>query len=74
MVPETRYRVIFEWPRYEQALREAARRRGWTEEQIAAALARDRLCTIEVDDIEAQLDWHERFGWGDSGPLRSGGG
>ncbi len=57
------YRVIFEWPPYEQALREAAARRGWTPQQVEAALQRDRLCTITVDDIEAQLDWHERLGF-----------
>lgn len=57
------FHVIFDWPRYEQALREAASRRGWTEPQIEAALQRDRLCTINVDDIEAHLDWHERLGF-----------
>lgn len=58
-----RYRVMFDWPRYEQALRAAAGRRGWSAKQIDAALQRDRVCTIEVDDIEAQLDWHERLGF-----------
>jgi hypothetical protein len=57
------YRLLFEWARFEQAVREAAARRRWSEEQIAAALQRDRLCTVEVDDIEAHLDWHERLGF-----------
>ena len=57
------YRLLFEWARYEQALREAATRRQWTERQITAALQRDRICTIDVDDIEAHLDWHERLGF-----------
>ena len=57
------YRLLFDWARYEQALREAAARRHWTEQQIAAALQRDRICTIEVDDVEAHLDWHERLGF-----------
>jgi hypothetical protein len=55
--------LLFDWPPFEQALREAAGRRNWTEEQIAVALQRDRICTIEVDDIEAHLDWHERLGF-----------
>jgi hypothetical protein len=58
-----KYRLLFDWPPYEQALREAAGRRRWSEEQIAAALQRDRICTIEVEDIEAHLDWHERLGF-----------
>jgi hypothetical protein len=58
-----KYRLLFDWPPFERALREAAGRRRWTEEQIAAALQRDRICTIEVDDIEAHLDWHERLGF-----------
>ncbi len=57
------YQVIFDWPRYERALRETAARRGWTPQQVETALQRDRLCTIEVNDIEAQLDWHERLGF-----------
>lgn len=59
----SQYQLIFDWPRYEQALREAAVRRNWTDAQIQAALQRDRLCTIEVDDVEVQLDWHERLGF-----------
>jgi hypothetical protein len=58
-----RYRLLFDWAPYEQALREAAAGRGWTEQQIAAALQRDRICTIEVDDVAAHLDWHERLGF-----------
>jgi hypothetical protein len=58
-----RYRVLFDWAGYESALREAAARRGWSPEQVSAALERDRLCTIDVDDIEAHLDWHERLGF-----------
>jgi hypothetical protein len=58
-----RYRVLFEWAAFEQALREAAGRRGWSESQVAAALQRDRLCTIDVDDVEAHLDWHQRLGF-----------
>lgn len=58
-----RHRLIFEWARYEEALRGAAARRNWSAAQIEAALQRDRICTIEVDDIEAQLDWHERLGF-----------
>jgi hypothetical protein len=58
-----KYRLIFDWPRYEESLREAAARRNWTPQQIAAALQRDRICTIEVDDVEAHLDWHERLGF-----------
>ncbi|MGH7820644.1 MAG: hypothetical protein ACREQ9_12800 [Candidatus Binatia bacterium] len=58
-----RYRVIFEWTAFEKALREAASRRGWSASQIEAALQRDRICTIEVDDLEAHLDWHERLGF-----------
>ena len=57
------YRLLFDWPRFDQALREAAARRHWTEEQIAAALQRDRICTIDVDDLEVHLDWHERLGF-----------
>ena len=57
------YRLLFDWARYEPALREAAARRHWTEQQIAAALQRDRICTIEVDDVEVHLDWHERLGF-----------
>jgi hypothetical protein len=57
------YRLIFDWPRYEAALREAARRRHWSAAETEAALQRDRICTIEVDDIEAHLDWHERLGF-----------
>ena len=58
-----RYRLIFDWPRFEAALREAASRRGWSDSQIAAALQRDRICSIEVSDLEAHLDWHERLGF-----------
>ena len=58
-----KYRLLFDWPTYEAALREAAARRQWNESQIAAAIQRDRLCTIEVDDIEVHLDWHERLGF-----------
>jgi len=58
-----KYRLLFDWPRFEQALRVAAARRHWTEEQIAAALQRDRICTVDVDDIEVHLDWHERLGF-----------
>ena len=58
-----RYRLIFDWPRFEAALREAASRRGWSDWQIAAALQRDRICSIQVDDLEAHLDWHERLGF-----------
>ncbi len=57
------YRLLFDWARYEAALRAAAARRRWTEQQMAAALQRDRICTIEVDDVEAHLDWHERLGF-----------
>lgn len=57
------YRLLFDWPRFARDLREAGARRRWTEEQIAAALQRDRLCTVEVDDLEAHLDWHERMGF-----------
>ena len=57
------YRLLFDWARYEQALRDAGARRHWSAEQIAAALQRDRICTIEVDDVEAHLDWHERLGF-----------
>jgi hypothetical protein len=63
-----RYRLLFDWADFERALREAAARRKWSEEQISAALARDRLCTIEVDDIEVHLDWHERLGFATSKP------
>jgi len=58
-----RYRLLFDWRSYEQALREAAARRGWSEQQVAAALQRDRICTIDVDHIDAHLDWHERLGF-----------
>ncbi len=58
-----RYRVLFEWAAFERALREAAARRGWSEEQISASLQRDRLCTIDVEDIEAHLDWHQWLGF-----------
>lgn len=58
-----RYRLLFDWPAFENALRDAAARRRWTDEQTAAALQRDRLCTIDVDDLEAHLDWHERLGF-----------
>ena len=58
-----KYRLLFDWAGYERALREAATRRPWSEEQILAALQRDRLCTIDVDDVEAHLDWHERLGF-----------
>jgi hypothetical protein len=69
MAPPTRYRLLFEWARYEEALRAAAAQRGWTADQIAAALERDRLCTIEVRDLEPHLDWHERLGFA---PPKSG--
>jgi hypothetical protein len=62
MTPPT-YRVLFEWPAFERALREAALRRHWSEHQIEAAIQRDRVCTIDVRDIEAHLDWHERLGF-----------
>jgi len=68
---QARYRVLFDWPSFEHALREAAARRKWSEEQIASALARDRLCTIEVDDIEVHLDWHERLGFATAKPSAS---
>ena len=58
-----RYRLLFDWAAFEAALRDAAARRGWTIDRVDAALARDRLCTIDVDDIEAHLDWHERQGF-----------
>lgn len=64
MVRRPRFRLLFEWSAFEAALRAAAARRGWSDAQIAAALALDRLCTIDVDDIEAHLDWHERLGFG----------
>ena len=57
------YRTIFDWPRFERDFREAARRRNWPAETIDAALRRDRLCTIDVDDLEAHLDWHEQLGF-----------
>jgi hypothetical protein len=57
------YRVLFDWNRFEAALREAAGRRGWDADQTEAALQRDRICTIDVGDIEAHLDWHERLGF-----------
>ncbi|MGH7857312.1 MAG: hypothetical protein ACREQY_08265 [Candidatus Binatia bacterium] len=58
-----RFRLLFEWPDYEQALRDAAARRQWNTQQVEAALQRDRICTVEVDDVEAHLDWHERLGF-----------
>ena len=58
-----RYRLLFDWAAFEAALRDAAARRGWGAAQIDAALARDRLCTIDVDDIDVHLDWHERQGF-----------
>lgn len=58
-----RYRLLFDWPAFESALRAAAARRQWSEAQTAAALQRDRICSIEVDDLEAHLDWHERLGF-----------
>ncbi len=58
-----RYRLLFDWAPFEQALREAAARRHWTEEQVLAALQRDRICTVDVDDVEVHLDWHERLGF-----------
>lgn len=58
-----RHRVLFEWSAFESALREAAARRGWSDAQVTAALQRDRLCTVEVLDVEAHLDWHERLGF-----------
>lgn len=58
-----KYRLLFDWPSYESALREAATRRQWTEAQVAAAIRRDRLCSVEVDDLESHLDWHERLGF-----------
>ena len=58
-----RYRLLFDWRAFELALREAAARRHWTDEQTTAALQRDRICTIDVDDLEAHLDWHERLGF-----------
>jgi hypothetical protein len=58
-----RYRLLFDWPSYETALRATAARRGWTDDKISAALQRDRLCTVDVRDLEAHLDWHERLGF-----------
>ncbi len=58
-----RFRLLFDWPAFEATLRAAAARRGWGDGQIGAALARDRLCTIDVDDIEVHLDWHEQLGF-----------
>ena len=58
-----RYRLLFDWPAYETALRTAAAKREWTDAQVAAAIQRDRLCTIEVDDLDVHLDWHERLGF-----------
>jgi hypothetical protein len=58
-----RYRLLFDWPTFERALREVAAKRHWSEAQTAAALQRDRLCSVEVDDLEAHLDWHERLGF-----------
>jgi hypothetical protein len=57
------YRLLFDWPAYDAALRDAAAKRQWTDAQIAAAIQRDRLCSIEVDDLEVHLDWHERLGF-----------
>lgn len=56
------FRLIWDWEDYEAALLEAAKRRGWTEQQIATALWRDGVATIEVSDIDAHLDWHEQMG------------
>lgn len=58
-----RFRLLFDWPDYEKALRDAAERRQWNPRQIEAALQRDRVCTVDVDDVEAHLDWHERLGF-----------
>jgi hypothetical protein len=58
-----KYRLLFDWAQFEEALRAAAARRHWTEDQVAAALQRDRICTIDVDDIDVHLDWHERLGF-----------
>jgi hypothetical protein len=58
-----KYRLLFDWPAYESALRSAAKNRKWSDAQITAALQRDRLCSIEVDDLEVHLDWHERLGF-----------
>jgi len=58
-----RYRLLFDWDGFERALRDAAARRGWSASQTDAALARDRLCTIDVEDVESHLDWHERQGF-----------
>jgi len=68
-----RYRLLFDWPAFERALREAAARRHWTDEQTAAALERDRICTIDVEDVEAHLDWHEHLGFA-APKLGNGGG
>jgi hypothetical protein len=57
------YRLIFDWARYEGDLRAAAARRGWSADRVEAALRRDRLCTVEVEDLEAHLDWHEYLGF-----------
>ena len=64
-----RYRLLFDFQNFEKALRDAAANRGWNASQIETALARDRLCTIDVDDIEVHLDWHERQGFQ---PIRVG--
>ncbi len=58
-----KYRLLFDWTAYEAAFRDAAAKRQWTDTQVAAAIQRDRLCTIEVDDLEVHLDWHERLGF-----------
>ena len=58
-----KYRLLFDWPAYETAFRAAAAKREWTDAQVAAAIQRDRLCTIEVDDLDVHLDWHERLGF-----------
>jgi hypothetical protein len=58
-----KYRLLFDWPAFEESLRATAAQRGWTESQVSAALDRDRLCSIEVDDLEAHLDWHEQLGF-----------
>ena len=57
------FRVLFEWDAYAAAVREAGGKRGWTAEQIESALRRDRLCSVDVDDLESHLDWHERLGF-----------
>jgi hypothetical protein len=57
------FRVLFDWQAYEAAVREAGGRRGWTQGQIESVLQRDRLCTVDVEDLDAHLDWHERLGF-----------